>query len=465
MENNKNGNSFSSSLGFVLAAAGSAVGLGNIWRFPYLAARNNGGLFLLVYIILVATFGFSLLVAEVAIGRMTKRSPVSAYGALREKWKPLGFLTLIIPIIVLPYYCAVGGWVLKFFLVFLTGNGAAAAQDGYFTSFISDVSSPIVLMLFFMVITVGVTLNGVQKGIEKFSKIVMPLLIILIIAIAIFSITIRNRDSSGEVRTGIQGLKVFFVPNFKGLTFREFYVMVLEAVGQIFFSLSVATGVMIAYGSYMRDDSDLPKSIFQIEVFDTLVAILAGVMIITSVYVFMGYEGMEKSGPELMFVLLPKVFKAMGPVGNVVGCLFFAMVFFAAATSSVSLLEAIASGFIDKFSMDRKKAVACAALLCGLLGLLVCLGYNKLYFEIKLPNDDDAQVLDVMDYISNNILMPLVAFATCLLVGWVIGPEDFAAEITKNGESFPRKKIFVFVIKFVAPISLIVLFVKAAGIL
>lgn len=452
----KKRNSFTGSLGFVLAAAGSAVGLGNIWRFPYLAARDGGGLFLVIYLVLVLTFGFALLTAEVAIGRKTKQSPLTAYGMLAKKWKPLGYLACLVPVIIMPYYCVIGGWVLKYFLAFVTGNGAAAAEGDYFTGFLSSVEQPIVMCVIFLAITMIVVLGGVDKGIEKFSKFVMPALVVLILIISIYSLTLSYTDENGVTRTGLEGFKILVVPDLTGLTAREFFSTVMDAMGQLFYSLSVAMGIMIAYGSYMRDDTNLSKSIGHIEIFDTGIAFLAGVMIIPTVFVFMGKEGMQ-AGPGLMFVALPNVFLHMGKIGTVIGCLFFALVLFAATTSSVSILEAVVSSIMDQFHINRKKAVMLEGACALIVGIIVCLGYNKLYFDVTLPNGASAQILDILDYISNNLLMPIVAIATCILVGWVIKPQTLIDEITKNGEKFRRKHLFVVMIKCVAPVLLAVL--------
>ncbi len=464
MNNKKDRNSFTGSIGFVLAAAGSAVGLGNIWRFPYLAARDGGGLFLVIYFILVLTFGFALLTTEVAIGRKTKQSPLTAYSKLNKSWKPLGIIACIVPMMIMPYYCVIGGWVVKYFLAFLTGAGAQAAEDGYFTGFITDTSTPIGMMIVFLFLTMVVVLAGVDKGIEKFSKVIMPMLVILIVVISVFSLTLTHTDDSGVVRTGMEGLKILFIPDKSALTFQNIFSTTMDAMGQLFYSLSVAMGIMIAYGSYMRDDTNLSKSIGQIEVFDTGIAFLAGVMIIPAVYAFMGREGMEASGPGLMFVSLPKVFMQMGRIGNVIGCLFFAMVLFAATTSAVSILEAVVSSFMDQFHMERKNATLVEGAVALVLGLLVCLGYNKLYFEVTLPNGAVAQILDIMDYVSNNLLMPVVAISTCILIGWVIKPDAIIAEVTKNGEKFGRRGLYIIMVKYVAPLMLFALLLKAIGI-
>ena len=461
MQNKRN--SFSGSIGFVIAAAASAVGLGNIWRFPYLAARDGGGIFLVTYLVLALTFGFTLLTAEVAIGRKTKESPLTAYRSLNKKSGFLGILACIIPMMILPYYCAIGGWVVKYFLVYLTGAGSQAAQDGYFSGFITNTSTPIGMMTVFLFLTMIVVLGGVDKGIEKFSKVIMPLLIILILVISIFSVTLSYTDDSGLVRTGLTGLKILFVPDMSSITFKSFLSTLMDAMGQLFYSLSVAMGIMIAYGSYMKDDTNLPRSIGQIEIFDTGVAFLAGVMIIPAVFVFMGKEGMQASGPGLMFVTLPKVFSQMGGIGNLIGCLFFAMVLFAATTSSVSILEAIVSSFIDQFHIERIKATLIEGAICLVLGVLVCLGYNVLYFEYTLPNGAVAQILDIMDYVSNNLLMPIVSIGTCILTGWILDPEFIIGEVTKNGEKFGRRKLFIVMIRYIAPVMLFALLLKALG--
>ncbi len=458
-------NSFSGSIGFVLAAAGSAVGLGNIWRFPYLAAKDGGGLYLVMYLILALTFGFTLLTAEVAIGRKTKQSPLTAYGKLKSKWGFLGVLACLVPIIILPYYCVIGGWVVKYFLAYRTGKGTEAAADGYFTEYITGEWQPVLLMVLFLVVVAFIIFLGVNKGIESFSKVLMPLLLLLVIGIAVFSLTIHYKDDAGVTRTGLEGFKIYIVPDLDGMTVKGFFTVLLDAMGQLFFSLSVAMGIMIAYGSYVRDDANLGKSINQIEIFDTVVAFLAGVMIIPAVYTFMGKEGMAASGPSLMFVSLPKVFASMGKVGNLVGFLFFAMVLFAALTSAVSVMEAVVSSFMDKFHMSRVKAAAIETGIALAGGILVCLGYNKLFFEIKLPNGAAAQILDIMDYISNNCLMPLVAIGTCILIGWILKPKIIIEEVEKSGCKFGRKRLFVVMIRYIAPVLLVILLLKSLGIL
>ena len=458
----KKGN-FSGSLGFVLAAAGSAVGVGNIWRFPYLCAKDGGGLFLIVYLVLVLTFGFVLLTTDIAIGRRTKQNALKAFCTLHPKWKFLGYLTFLVPTLIMTYYSVIGGWITKYFCAYIVSNGSAAAQDGYFTSFITSKVSPIVFMLVFLALTAWVVYRGVEKGIEKFSKFIMPGLILLIIIIAVFSLTLSHEGDDGTVRTGIQGLLVYVKPDFTGLTLKKFMGVLLDAMSQLFFSLSVSMGIMVTYGSYVKDDIDLNRSINQIEVFDTGVAFLAGMMIIPAVYVFLGTEGMA-SGPSLIFISLPKVFQAMGGIGRIVDIAFFLMIGFAALTSCVSVMETLVANCMEIFHKTRKQMCAMIGIYSLITAVLICLGYNVLYFELKLPNGATAQLLDVMDYISNSFLMPFISLLTSILIGWVVGPKWITDEVEKNGEHFHRAGLYRFMIRYVVPVVMLVLFLVSTGI-
>ncbi len=447
----------------MLAAAGSAVGLGNIWRFPYLAAKGGGGLFICLYIILALTFGFALLTTEIAIGRKTAQGPLTAYGKISKNWRFIGFFAWLVPIIILPYYCTIGGWVLKYFAEFLIGKGKDTAVDGYFTGYITSQWGPIIWMVVFLAAVAYVVYNGVNKGIENYSKVLMPILFILVIGIGFFSLTLSHTDAEGVTRTGLQGLKIYLIPDFTGVTVKKFFMILMDAMGQLFFSISVAMGIMVAYGSYAKKDTNLMKSINQIEFFDTLVALLAGLMIIPAVFTFMGMEGMS-AGPGLMFVSLPKVFEAMGKAGGFIGILFFLMVIFAAVTSAVSVMEAIVSGIMDKFHYSRRKSTTLVTIYSLVFGLIVCLGYNKIYFEFTLPNGTVGQVLDIMDYLSNNIFMPLVALCTCILIGWVAGPKTVIDEVTIGGYKFGRKGLYIAMIRYVAPVLLFILLVQSFGV-
>lgn len=460
----KNRNSFTGSIGFVLAAAGSAVGLGNIWRFPNLAAKNGGGLFLLIYIVLALTFGFALLTTEVAIGRKTQESPLTAYKKIHKGWGFIGIFAYIVPFIIYPYYCVIGGWVIKYMSTYLAFQGQAAVADGFFGGFITHNWQPILYTVLFAALCFIIVYKGVEQGIEKYSKVLMPILAILVVFIAGYSMFLKFTDESGVTRTGLQGLGIYFIPNFEGITFGRFLRICLDAMGQLFYSLSIAMGIMVAYGSYMRKDVNLGKSINQIEIFDSGIAILAGMMIIPAVYVFAGPEALSNAGPGLIFVTLPKVFASMGAFGEVFALLFFVMVLFAALTSAVSILEAIVSSMMDKLHWSRQKATLVMAGVGLLVSVIVCLGYNLFYFEATFATVAKGQILDILDYASNNLLMPIVAILTCILVGWVVKPKTIIDEVTLNGEKFGRQTLYKIMIKFIAPVLLIIILLSSFGI-
>ena len=463
MEQKKSGG-FSGSIGFVLAAAGSAVGVGNIWRFPYLAAKDGGGLFLLVYLALVLTFGFTLLTTDIALGRRTQQGALRAFSSIRPAWGFLGKLTFLVPALIMTYYTVIGGWVSKYMVDFIVGSGTAAAQDGYFTAFITSPVSPIVFTLLFLCVTALVVFGGVEKGVERFARLVMPGLLVMIVGIAVFSLTLSHTDESGVTRTGLEGLAVYVIPSFEGLTFSRFLQILLDAMSQLFFSLSVSMGIMITYGSYVKRDVNLNRAVSQIELFDTGVAFLAGMMIIPAVFVFSGTEGMA-SGPSLMFISLPKVFAAMGGAGRIVGIVFFVMVAFAALTSCVSIMETLVANCMEIFSCSRRRVSLIIGVLSAVAAAVICLGYNALYFELKLPNGAVGQLLDVMDYISNSFLMPAISLLTCVFVGWVVGPQLIIEEMERTGDRFTRKKLYRFMIRYAAPIIMAVLFLQSTGLL
>ena len=463
MEQKKSGG-FSGSIGFVLAAAGSAVGVGNIWRFPYLAAKAGGGLFLLIYLALVLTFGFTLLTTDIALGRRTQQGALRAFSSIRPAWGFLGKLTFLVPALIMTYYTVIGGWVSKYMVDFIIGSGTAAAQDGYFTAFITSPVSPIVFTLLFLCVTALVVFGGVEKGVERFARLVMPGLLVMIVGIALFSLTLSHTDESGVTRTGLEGLAVYVIPSFEGLTFSRFLQILLDAMSQLFFSLSVSMGIMITYGSYVKRDVNLNRAVSQIELFDTGVAFLAGMMIIPAVFVFSGTEGMA-SGPSLMFISLPKVFAAMGGAGRIVGIVFFVMVAFAALTSCVSIMETLVANCMEIFSCSRRRVSLIIGVLSAVAAAVICLGYNALYFELKLPNGAVGQLLDVMDYISNSFLMPAISLLTCVFVGWVVGPQLIIEEMERTGDRFTRKKLYRFMIRYAAPIIMAVLFLQSTGLL
>lgn len=442
----KNRDSFSSKLGFVFAAAGSAVGLGNLWRFPYLAAKYGGGVFILVYLILAITLGFTLMITEIAIGRKTGLSAVGAFKKLDKRFGFVGYLACIVPFIIVPYYCVIGGWVIKYLFAFVTGQVSSAATDNYFTGFITQPVEPIFWFAIFALLTAVVVMIGVQKGIEKASRILMPVLIALIICIAIFCIT----------RPGaLEGVKYYLLPDFSNFS----ATTVLAAMGQLFYSMSLAMGIMITYGSYMKKEDNLRDSVRQIELFDTAIAFLAGLMIVPSVFVFSGgsEEALSK-GPSLMFITLPKVFESM-KFSGLIGTAFFVLVLFAALTSSISLLETNVSILCDKLHWSRKKATILVTIYILVMGSIISLGFGPLDF-IQLLG---LGLLDFFDFISNSVLMPIVAILTCISIGFFIKPEVIYEEVEYDHKTFKEKKFYTIMLKWVAPVCLILILVFAVS--
>ena len=455
---------FTGQLGFVMAAAGSAVGVGNLWRFPYLAAKDGGGLFILIYLILTFTFGFTLLTSDIAVGRRTGKNSINAYGEMSPGWRFLGIITFLVPVLIMTYYAVIGGWITKYIAVYLTGQGEAAAADSFFTGFITSPGQSALFAAIFMLLTAWIVFNGVEKGIEKYSRVLMPVMLIMIIAIAVFALTLKHTDEAGVTRTGLQGLGVYLMPRFEGLTLRRFLQILLDAMSQIFFSLSVSMGIMITYGSYIKKDVDINTSIHQIEFFDTGVALLAGMMIIPSIFVFEGVEGM-KAGPSLMFISLPKVFASMHGIGRFVGLAFFLMAAFAALTSCVSVLETIVANCMEIFHTKRKETTIALTILYTAISIVIALGYSVFYLELPLPNGSIGQLLDVMDYISNSFMMPFISMLSAILIGWVIGPDWIAEEVEYGGHHFGFKTLYAVMIRYIVPVIMFVLFLTSAGIL
>lgn len=442
----KENKQFTSKIGFVMAAAGSAVGLGNLWRFPYLAAKYGGGTFLLVYLILVVTFGFTLMITEVALGRKTGHSALKAYSVLNKRWSFLGVIACAVPFIIFPYYCVIGGWVVKYFTAFVSGACSSAAKDSYFGGFISGVGEPILWLSIFMIITAVVVMCGVQKGIEKVSKILMPILILLSIGMAIYVATIPGAG---------KGLIYYFKPDLSKFSIN----VVLAALGQLFYSMSLAMGIMITYGSYMKKDDSLESSARQIELFDTGIAILAGMIIVPAVYAFSGGSAEAlSSGPSLMFVTLPKVFDSMA-IGGIVGTIFFILVLFAALTSAISLMETLVSILMEKLKIGRIKICLIVIAFSFCLAIPSSLGFGKWSGFTILGFD----ILDFFDFISNSIMMPIVALLTCIFVGYIIKPKTIIDEVEQShlGHGFRSQKSYVVFVKYIAPVFLLAILVSS----
>ena len=434
---------FSGKIGFVLSAAGASVGLGNIWRFPYLAAKYGGGIFLLVYIILALTFGYTMIVAETALGRMTKKSPVGAFAKFgKSKWLSFGgWINAIIPVLIVPYYSVIGGWVIKYLVEYIKGNSQGLATDDYFSTFISDGVSTEVCFLFFTLLTLMIIYAGVQNGVERVSKFMMPILVFLSVIIVIYSVT----------RPGaLEGVKYFLVPNIKNFS----WMTVVAAMGQMFYSLSIAMGILVTFGSYMKKDVSIEGSTTNVEIFDTAIAMMAGLMIIPAVFAFSGGDpDTLQAGPALMFITIPKVFASMG-FGTLVGILFFVLVLCAALTSSIALTESAVSTFQDELKWSRRKSTVLVGVIMIILGSLSSLGYGPLGF-VKIIG---MQFLDFFDFISNSVLMPIAAFLTCLFVGYIIKPKVIVDEVESSGE-FKRKSLFLIMVKYIAPICIVAILV------
>ena len=447
MEQNKTSDisprsSFTGKIGFVLAAAGSAVGLGNIWRFPYLAAKYGGGIFLLVYIILSVTFGFTLMVAEIAIGRKTRQSPIGAFRSLDKRFSFIGVLASLVPMLILPYYSVIGGWVIKYSIGFISGEMGEMAGTDYFGNYIGETWEPIIWFLIFVLATALIVLFGVQKGIEKVSKVMMPLLVVLMLFVIIF--TFATTDGV------LDGVVYYLKPDFSNFT----YMTVVSAMGQLFYSMSLAMGIMITFGSYMKSDINIEKSVHQIEIFDMGIAFLAGLMIVPAC---VAYDPTQISkGPGLMFGVLPKIFDNM-PGGAVVGAAFFLMVLLAALTSSISLMETVVSTIQDKWKLERKISCLIVLLFSIVLGLISCLGYSA-WSGVKLFGK--LQFLDFFDFLTNSVMMPIVALLTCIFVTFVIGRKTIDTEVSLSG-SFRQKKLFDIMTPYITPICLVVILVFA----
>ena len=437
---------FSGKIGFVLSAAGASVGLGYIWRFPYLCAKYGGGIFLVVYIILALTFGYTMIIAETAIGRYTKRSPVGAFNSISNN-KVMGiggWINAIIPILIVPYYSVIGGWVCKYLFEYIRNDTNVIASDTFFTDFITDGIASEIWFIIFSVFVIAVILMGVQGGIERVSKIMMPVLVVLAVVICVYSVT----------RPGaLGGVKYLFVPNFSNFSI----MTIVTAMGQMFYSLSIAMGILITFGSYVKKEVSIENSTKQVEIFDTAIAILASLMIIPAVFAFYnGDESMLKAGPSLMFITMPQIFASMG-FGKIIGVLFFALVLFAAVTSAIALTESAVSTFSDEFKWSRKHGTVVMFVIMVVLGSLSSLGNGPLSGVTIIG----MQFLDFFDFLTNSVMMPIAALATCILITRFMRIEKLEAEVEQDGHPFKRKKIFSFMIRFLCPVFVVIILVSA----
>lgn len=439
--------SWSSKWAFVLAAAATAVGLGNMWRFPYLAAKYGGGTFLITYLILVATFGLSLLLLESALGRTTRKSAIGAYSHFGKKFLWIGVLVSLVPFIITPYYCIIGGWVTKYAVAYLTAGPAALADGGtFFSAFMTSSVESYIWTGIFMALAFCVVGFGVEKGIERVNSVLMPALIVMALGIAIFVLTLPG---------ALEGAAYYLVPDFSKFSAE----LVINALGQMFYSLSLAMGITITYGSYMRKQDSLTTSVTQIAGFDFGVSFLAGLAIVPAAFVAMGSAEAvaTKSGPSLMFITLPQVFNTLDTtVATVVGFVFFLLVFFAALTSAIGLTEACVSIVQDGMHWPRRQAFVAVVAVVVVLGIFVNAGYNVL--SGIQPLGEGSSLLDFFDFISNSVIMPIVEILTCLMFGWLVKENILAREI-KESSAFKLEKAWTIMIKFIAPVLIAIILI------
>ncbi|AKL95851.1 Na+-dependent transporter SNF family [Clostridium aceticum] len=438
-ENNRD--QWSSKLGFVLAAAGSAVGLGNLWRFPYTAGQNGGGAFVLVYFGILLLVGFTLMLAELLIGRHTQLNAVGAYRKIRKNWGWVGGIGVLASFLILSFYSVIGGWVINYLFKAATGAFTVPGTDmaDLFVSFITNPGQPIIYHGIFAFLTLAIVMGGISGGIEKYSKILMPGLFVMMIVIMLRSVTLPGAS---------EGIRFFLMPDFSKITGE----VMLAALGQVFFSLSLGMGVIITYGSYLSKDENIPQSAMIIPLVDTGVALLAGLAILPAVFA-LGFS--PDQGPALLFIILPAVFANM-PLGTFFGVIFFLLVLFAALTSSISLLEASVSYIVDEFNWNRKKTALLLGLAVFLLGIPSSLAQG-VWSHIEPFRELD--ILDSIDFVASNIMLPLSGFLLCIFIGWIWGIDEALKEATNKGKiSFKLAGFWSFLIKWVAPIAILVVF-------
>ncbi|MFA5577292.1 MAG: sodium-dependent transporter [Tissierellaceae bacterium] len=434
-----------SRFGFLMAAAGSAVGLGNIWRFPYMTGKNGGGAFILIYAVFALVIGLSIMVAEFAIGRRTNLAAVGAYKKYSKNWTFAGVLGVLSAFFIMGFYPVVGGWSLAYVFKSVTGLLAdAGAIEGVFGGFISASVEPIVWMAIYLFINVFIVAKGVAGGIEKASTILMPTLFVLFIFIAIRSVTLPGAGA---------GLEFIFKPDFSEVTGSTF----LAALGQAFFSLSLGMGCMMTYGSYLNKEENLPHNALLVTLMDTSVALLAGIAIFPALFAF----GMEPAqGPGLVFVVVPSLFAQMGALGPLFSVVFFVALTVAALTSSVSLLEVVVAYLMDERQMPRKKSVSIAGSIMVVTGMLSSLSMGALS-GVSLFG---VGFFDFFDILTDKIFLAIGGLLLAVFVGWFVKKEDLKDELTNGGTvSFGLFEVWYGVVKYLIPVAIAI--VAAMGIM
>lgn len=433
--------------GFIAAASGSAIGLGNIWRFPYITGKYGGGVFVFIYILLLIFIGYPIMNSELLLGRKTERNPVGVYRTLApgSPWILVGFMGVTSGFIILSYYSVVAGWALSYIFkstLYMANN--ADATNIFFTS-ISSTFGNIFWHTIFMLLCTGIVIGGIEHGIEHWARIVMPVLLSLLIILTARSVTLPN---SGE------GLSFYLRPDFSRLSTEGF----LAALGQVFFSLSLGMGCMITYGSYLKKDEDLPLNAKYVVGMDTIIALLAGLVIFPAVF-SLGLK--PEIGPSLTFITIPSILAKMGIAGHIFGLFFFILLVIAALTSAISLLEVVTAYFIDEIKWNRKKAGIIVGIGIWLLGILPSLGYSTFSY-VKLIKG--YNILDSFDFITNNILLPLGGLLVTLFIGWFWGTDN-ALEEANRGTNNRLGIGYSFLIKYVIPFAIFIIFLNSIGIL
>lgn len=438
---------WATSIGFVLAAAGAAVGLGNVWKFPYLTALHGGGTFLFAYILMLLFLGIPVLVTEMVLGRRGKLDPVGTYSKLSGGsgfWKFVGYVAVSVNFIVLSFYSVVGGWITNYMFQYITG-GIKGDIVEYFGGFVSNPYSPLLWYALFMGMTIYIVAQGVSSGIERASNIMMPTLFLLFIILAIRAVTLPG---------AIEGIKYYLLPDFSKLSGTTF----LMAMGQVFFSLNIGAGCTMTYASYLSDDENIPKMSLQVPLLDFLAAFLAGIIIIPSVFAF---NLDPAAGPPLLFITMPFVFGNM-PLGVLFGLMFFVLMLFAALTSSISMLEVNTAFLVDNYKIDRKKAALTAGFFIFLLGIPSSLAQGVLSNFAIFGLD----FLSAMDFLASYILMPFGAFMMTIFLVRVLGLDEAINEATNEGTiPFKIKVLWSFLVKYVVPIIIILVFLSSVGLI
>lgn len=440
---------FSSSMGFILAATGSAVGLGNIWKFPYVAGQSGGGVFFIFYLVFTLLIGVPILIAEMTLGRKTRQNPVGAYRKLDKRFTFAGGIGVACAFVVLSFYSVIGGWVFNYLITYgknLLNTIAIAEPVQFYNEFISSSLAPVTGHLVFMLLTCLIVLGGVSAGIEKTSKILLPALFVLIIAVVVRSVTLPD---------AWKGLSYLFIPDWSSITSTtKLLEIVLSAMGQVFFTLSIGAGTMITYGSYLTKETNIVKAACMIPLLDTLVAVLAGMAILPAVFSFGLNPG---EGPGLLFVTLPTVFNQM-PFGSIFGFIFFLLVLVAAVTSSVSLLEVVVSFGIDTLKLKRKTSSVLCALAIALLGVITALSFGAMSSFRPLG----LSMFDLINQLADKLLMPLGGIFICVFSGWVLGVDDIILEINRGGvKPFTHKKLLSFSLRYIAPVCILMILVSS----